>query len=351
MKIIVTAAGGSGGRFLTEALQMAGHYVIGTDCDPWRLPLAISEEKHLVPTAGCGTLFVGRMAGLVGETEATLIMPQSDAEASDLAAAKTVPTFLPSHETIGTAQDKWHSYARWIRYPDNAMTDTPAPTVPTPATFRVGGGMQAEVSQEWPFLLKARHGAGGKYMLRPKTVGQANAWIALYPDVDFLGQEWIDGVNCVADLVFWRGELVAWAGREVLAWQMAHCAPAGITGASSVTVLYLREELRDVAVAAVRALPGEPHGVFGVDTIRKEDGSYWVTEVNAGRFNAPGPAFYARAGFNLANRAAIMATSDYGMAEFERDFTKDEPLVWAMLRGQDVAPVYLTREEWENITR
>jgi len=348
MRIIVTAAGGSGGRFLTEALRMAGHYVIGTDCDSWQLPLAIANERHLVPKAGDG--FAEAIERLSEKVRADLVMPQSDPEVLLLAEHQRLPGkarfFLPAPGAVHAAQDKWENYRIWT------LADIPTPKL-----------MNVNLCQKepWPqsVWIRPSRGHGAAKALKTNRASVAIAWAAEHRGHfqeagakslgwdHWLMQEFVEGTNCVADLVFWRGRLVAWAGREVRAWQMAHCSPTGVTGASRVTILHLEEPLREIAEAAVRALPGEPHGVFGVDTIRKEDGTYWVTEVNAGRFNAPGPALYARAGLNLA--AVAVQLSDLRITDAWPVLTGEEGKAWAMLRGQDTPPVYLTRAEWEEL--
>jgi len=334
-RIIVTAAGGSGGRFLTQALQTAGHYVIGTDADPWSLPLSVAQERAILPRAGTGARFVEAMATLVLDARADLVMAQSDAEVTDLVLCAVtsdglLPTFLPSLELVATAQDKWLTYLAWRR-----------------AGVPCAESMCGPYDDEWPhsdIWVRRRKGAGGSGSLKCRA-GQESDWMRiLHGSADeFVVSEYLPGTNVVVDLVCRDGECYAWASRKVYAWQMAGCSPSGITGASRVTVMHADTEARDVAMAAVRAL-GLPyaHGVFGVDLIQ-HGSQYWATEVNAGRFNAPGPGFYLRAGLNLADIAARV-----GLGESPDTAWEASPdVAYAMLRGQDTEPVYLTRREWD----
>ena len=357
MRVIVTAAGGPGGRFVTECLQAGGCHVIGVDANPLNLRHSGADETHVIPRAD-GQHYhhdlhriaepPGHFPGPTLGRGADVVMVQSDPEVAALCTEQHIRQwsmdtrlFLPSPEAVATAQDKWAASQVW------ALGD-----VPQPRTCGIYPGCEIADLLAYcgqPLWLRRRRGVGGQGSLCSAEEDLLKAWLGpnIPPDL-WIACQYIPGHNCVCDMVYFRGILAGWCGRKVLSWQMAAVAQTGVSGASAVSVMWNDLELRQIADQAVRALMPEPHGVFGVDTMLDGEGRYYVTEVNAGRFNAPGPGLYLRAGRNLPLLAAICAV-EQRIPVPERWRPETLPAAYAMGRTLDASPLYLTKREWDDL--
>jgi carbamoyl-phosphate synthase large subunit len=311
--LLITGAGGPLGVNVTRSLRRADEplRLIGTDANPWHLPLALCDRVYRIPPAKERARYRAALAIIRAAEAVDAIVPthpvevRAIAELRDAGALAGVGTALPRLEVLGVADDKlatWQCLA--------------AAGVPVPATVRLDG-------RDDVFRAFARLGGGGAPVwvrgagapglgiggaaLPARDPDVACAWVEHHRGWGRMAaSEYLPGANLTWMAAYARGQLLCCAQRERLEYVLPHVAPSGITGAPAVSRTIDRDDVHLLGVQAVAALDAAPHGVYFVDA--KEDGAGMprVTEINAGRCGTT-VHFYTEAGCNFPWTLARLA--------------------------------------------
>ena len=126
--------------------------------------------------------------------------------------------------------------------------------------------------------VRALHGAGTRAALPVRTPEQAVAWVrwwseerGLAPD-QFMAAQMLPGREFAYQSLWQDGELVAGQARERVEYLYGHLTPSGQTSTPTVARTVAEPAVDALALAAIRALDPEPHGVFCVDMKQDADG-------------------------------------------------------------------------------
>lgn len=308
-RILVTGSGGPLGVNVTRSLRKAARrpFLVGTDANAYHLHLSLTDETVLVPLARDTDAYLAALRRIITEHRVDLLVPTHPVEVRTISAHRElfrdVRPMLPPHEAILTAQDKWRTH-RLLR--DAGL---PVPLTRHLASQEDLAAVFDAVSTR-PLWVRGAGvpGAGiGVASLPCRELAHAIAWVDHHRGWgQFIASEYLPGRNLTWCGVFYRGELVVCQGRERLAYVLPHVSPSGITGAPAVTRTVSRADLRESGEAAVRALPGPPHGVYFVDLKEDAAGTPRITEINAGRFGTT-IHFYTEAGCNFVDVLASLA--------------------------------------------
>jgi carbamoyl-phosphate synthase large subunit len=228
-----------------------------------------------------------------------------------------------------------------------------AARIGSPESVRFDG--QTDVADRVADLLKrhdsvwirALHGAGTRAALPVRTPDQAVAWIAwwteergLAPD-QFMAAQTLPGREFAYQSLWQEGELVAGLARERLEYLYGHLTPSGQTSTPAVARTVRDSSVDDLALAAIRAIDPEPHGVFCVDIKQDANGCPCVTELNVGRFFTTSN-FFAHAGLNMPDLMVRCALGErpprLKSSPLEPDlyWVRMVDMGYALVRGEDL---------------
>jgi carbamoylphosphate synthase large subunit len=296
VRILVLGAGGAAANGFCRALRMAGEYhLIGANINADDLELAETDERHLID------LTDESLWQLCWRTKPDFAHAQPDEEVVRLGRMRNalrVSTFLPYPWVISTCQDKWETY-KVLREAG----------VPVPRTQLVRGPHDVMAhGDQW---LRATNGAGGAGAIRTDRVQFALEWMIRCDGWGkFTTAEVLTEQTVTVQQVWWRGQLIASQQRSRASWANAKNSPSGVSGSTGVGVTTSDALADTIADKAVQAVAEKPHGLFGVDMARDNEGIPRVTEINIGRFFTTAPEFFARAGFNMAYVYVKWGTGD-----------------------------------------
>ena len=300
--ILVTGSGGPLGVNVTRSLRAAnrGWTLVGTDCNHYHIPLSLTDHTELIAPARKRAEYYADIHRLVALYDIDMILATHPVEVraisehrDELPAGVTV--FLPKHDTIHRAQNKWLTY--------QTMRDGGVP-VPETRLIETRDDLQRcfDDIERRPVWVRGAGVPGigvGVASLPCRDVATAAAWIDHYRGWGgFIASEFLPGRNLTWCGVYSDGALLVCQGRERLEYVIPHVSPSGITGAPAVSKTITEQRLLDIGDAAVRSIDAQPNGVFFVDLKEAPDGSARVTEINGGRFGTT-IHFYTEAGFNF----------------------------------------------------
>jgi carbamoyl-phosphate synthase large subunit len=344
--VLITGAGGPLGVNVTRSLLVAqtSLRLIGTDANPYHLPLAVTHDRLLVPRASASD-YLERITQIVRDHQVDLVVPTHPIEVRALSAVRQkVPArlFLPPHEAILAGQDKFRSYELFRNG-----------GVPVPRSRKINefADLERAFSELGPPPIWVRGagvpGAGvGVASLPCREVEHARSWVEHHRGWGlFMASEYLPGDNLTWLAVWQDGELRASQTRQRLEYVLPHVSPSGVTGAPAVSRTVRRPEIREIGAAAVRAICPHPEGIFFVDFKSTAAGEPRVTEINAGRFGTT-IHFYTTAGFNfpeLAVRLALGIDLDRLPANVVHD-PISEDTYW--IRTLDCGPVLVPPGSW-----
>ena len=280
MRVAVTGAGGSMGFDVAHCLAAAGHEVVGCDADPTGLLFAARgchETRRLPKAHDPG--FVDAVRALPVDH----VFACPDAEVAELAVADAlVHTPIPHRVAVAVTLDKYATYQTC-----REAAQFPRTYLWRHDPFHFRGG---------PWWVRPCEGAGGRAARRCASGADVAAWVSLNPDVSaWVLHDYLPGENLTVNMMWWRGECVASACARRDGYICGHVA--AVTGDVSAMTTVERPDACHAASWAVVALPGTPHGLFGVDLKCDAHNAPCVTEINprlSGR-----PRLYEAAGVNL----------------------------------------------------
>ncbi len=330
-RVLVTGAGGAPATNYVRSLRLAPepYYLIGVDCSAYHLPLAETDETHLVPRADDPD-YIQILNQIARESGAELIFAQPDVEVGVLSARRdelAAPMFLPAKETIECCLDKFSSYSVW--------RDA---GIKVPATRGIGGpaDLEAALDQFGEAWLRPTTGSAGNGSYHTSDLRHAKMWLdshdgwGSYTAAAYLGPDSVTWQS-----IWFDGELVVAQGRKRLKWELADRSPTGVTGVTGVGMTVSDPLVDSVALAAVRAVDSRPHGIFSVDMTNDAEGVPNPTEINIGRFFTTS-LFFAEAGLNMPHIFTRLALGEEPPA-IERKINPLPPgLLW--VRGMDREP-------------
>ena len=330
-RVLVTGAGGAPATNYVRSLRLAPEpfYLVGVDCSAYHLPLAETDEAHLVPPADDPD-YIQVLNEIARETGAELIFAQPDVEVGVLSARRdelAAPMFLPARETIERCLDKFSSYSAWR---DAGIKVPPTRAIDGPADLEAALGLFGEA---W---LRPTTGSAGNGSYHTSDLRHAKMWLdshdgwGSYTAAAYLGPESVTWQSIWLD-----GELVVAQGRKRLKWELADRSPTGVTGVTGVGMTVSDPLIDSVALAAVRAVDARPHGIFSVDMTNDAEGVPNPTEINIGRFFTTS-LFVAEAGLNMPHIFTRLALGEEP-PPIERKINPLPPgLLW--VRGMDREP-------------
>jgi len=309
-RILITGSGGPIGVNITRSLRAAPEpiFLLGSDCNRYHLHLSLTDRTELIPPAKELQDYLAAINQLVETHKIEMILPTHPVEVRALSANRQalpegLRLFLPEHETITFAQDKWQTNQRLARA-----------NVPVPRTYAIADEADlercfAEITQR-PIWVRGSGVPGvgvGVASLPCREVRHASAWIDHFNGWGkFIASEFLPGRNLTWCGLFFGGELIASQSRERLEYVIPHVSPSGITGAPAVSRTISEAPLNQMGQAAVRAIDDAPNGVFFVDFKEDDGGLPRVTEINGGRFGTT-IHFYTEAGCNFPHLLVRLA--------------------------------------------
>ena len=327
MKVLVTGAGGPAGIGVTRSLRVAGHEVVGTDCDKWTLHFSETSKKYLVPRAD-DPHYISALNDIIKAEEIEFLHAQPDPEVAVISEGRHVlkaTTMLPSHEVVKICQDKMLTNTRLL-----------GTGVPIPKTLNLIGGDLSDAGRILgnEFWVRDRHGAAGRgaWHVRPGGQHEAESWITSNNGWrDFIASEYLSG-SCVTWQSVWcDGKLVCSQSRERIEWALANRSPSGVTGVTGVAKTISRPDVAEIGEACVRALDRRPNGIYGVDMKEDRRGTPRVTEVNIGRFFTT-IEFFTQMGLNMPD---LYVRAGTGQQWKEQEKLPDD---WYWIRSMDAEP-------------
>ena len=337
VNILLTGAGGPAA--IGVARSLAGHYLVGMDCDKYALQHAATDRKY-VGLRCSDPEYLASLNDLIASESIDLVHAQPDPEVAFLSEHRdevAARTFLPSRESVRICQDKLATYAVLSK------AEVPVPkSYPLPAETSLNKVWDILMPGTGKMWLRATTGAAGRGAYLVQGFGkyeQARAWIDYQHGWGgFMAAEYLPG-RCVTWQSLWKdGRLIASQGRERLEWHLANRSPSGVTGITGVGRTVNRKDMDEIGMMAVRAVDPSPSGIWGVDMKENAQGVPCVTEINIGRFFTT-IEFFARAGLNFPDLYVRTAMDE----EVGRPASLPEGLLW--IRSMDSAPKFVHESE------
>ena len=282
-RILATGAGGPAGINFVMSLKLAPEklYLVSTESDQYRIHLAPTETKYAVPPA-TSVDYVEKLNEIIEKEKIEFLHPQPDIEVAVISAEREkiqAHTFLPSKEAVLMCQDKYESAKRWKHK-----------GVPVARTMPIENEADIEKALEllgMPLWIRATQGAGGVGSTPASNKATAIAWMRYWrgrnKNWKFIAQEHLGGRNLAFHSLWKEGELVTSMSRERLEYIYPHLAPSGVTGTPAVQRTIHDERVNEVGTEAVLAIDPKFNGIACVDLKENDEGTPFVTEINAGR--------------------------------------------------------------------
>lgn len=345
-RVLITGAGGAPSTNFVRSLRASDEpfYLIGSDCNPYHLQRAETDECHLIPTVEDPD-YMAILYDIIDETKPDLIYSQPDQEILVLSENREhlrergVRTFLPPHDAIVLCQDKYLSNRCWseagIRVP-NSMRIT-------------GEGDLRKAFDEYgsPIWIRANYSpGGGRGAFKASSLREAKGWLDFCDgwDATFSAAQCLSPQSVTWMSLYKDGELIAAQGRTRVYWEFANRAPSGVTGITGAGITSSDSTVDELAQECVRAVADKPNGVFSVDFTYDRDGYPQPTEINIGRFFTT-HHFFTRGGLNLPAMFVALAF-DEPLPTLQRKINPlSDGLVW--IRGMDVEPILTTVDQIE----
>lgn len=149
-KVIVTGAGGPAGVAVMKALMASGHHVVAADASQMAVGLRLSYESGVLPRAD-EPGFVREVCLLALRTGASAIIPTIAEEVAllslereNLLSVAGLASWLPQHESVITAIDKWRlanlAFGKGLSMPATALGNADGIEPPWVVKPRFGRG-------------------------------------------------------------------------------------------------------------------------------------------------------------------------------------------------------------------
>lgn len=345
-KIIIGGAGGAPSEGVIKSLLLSDKHeeIIGMGAVPSDLIMSHASKKYLVPFANDPT-YKDRLLKVLEEERPSLIHFQNDLEIwyaskirDDIQATGT-KVFMPEHRVIDTCVSKWKSWVAFkkagITVPENIFIKD---ETDLRRAFKELGDKEGNI-----WLRAESMGGGGIGSIPTNDYDMAKAWIKRYDGWgSFIAAQMLTS-NTITWLSIWyEGELIVAQTRKRTGWIHGNRSASGVTGVTKVGTTCSDDLVTEIAKKTVFAVDKKPHGIFGVDMTYDNDGVPNPTEINISRFFTT-IYFFTKAGLNMP-----VIFKDLGIYGEKPKLEKQinplpNDLLW--LRGMDVEPMLMTREE------
>jgi len=333
--MILISAAGSGGT--NELVRGSSQEFIGITNNRYKLFTSVLAVNILVPSATDEENYIKKVNEIIKEYAIELFIPNSDIEvyivSKNLHKIET-KTFLPSVETVAVTLDKWKFYQKMKSL-----------NVSVAKTFLINEKQDIvkafEHLKQTPLWCRVRDGAGSKYTSKVITPEDAQAYIEHCLNVynlkmdDFLISEYLGGEDFAVMTIWKKGMLKLCK----MAKRVAYIGAAGESPPNVIETFY-DENVHTFVEEAIKKLDSDADGILNVDMKCYSDGSYAITEINAGRFYYNMPLFnYGElnafeAFFNIVDGKEIVKMSD------------DPEVIF--IREQDNRPVVIEKKVFQN---
>jgi hypothetical protein len=339
LTVLVTGAGGPLGANVTRSLRAAPEslVLIGTDANPYHLPLALTDRVYRIPPARDRSGYAAALESLIAEG-AQVIIPTHPVEVRAVAELREVGRLagaavaLPRLAVLERGDDKLAT--------QRVLQAAGVPVPRTDLLARPEDLDRAFAEMARPIWVRGSGAPGlglGAAALPCHDLEVARGWIEHHQGWGrMIACEYLPGANLTWMSAWSRGRLLAAAARERLEYVLPHVAPSGVTGAPAVTRTIRRADVAATGEAAVRALDDVPHGVYFVDLKEDAGGVPRVTEINAGRCGTT-VHFYTEAGYNFPWLLVCLATGREPPLPARPNDAVPEDLYW--VRTLDCGPV------------
>lgn len=302
-KILITGAGSVQSNGVINSLlknPRPGEEIIGCGADPMDLALCKAARKYLVPYS-TKQGYREALLKVLKHEKPDMIHFQHDLELFEAMRfrgeieATGAKLYAPGNEVIDTCVYKHKSWLRFkaagIRVPENIIINDEKDLK------RSFDELKDEQGKIW--LRSISIGAGGKGSFPADNFEAAKEWIDKNQGWgDFSAAEMLTP-NSITWLSIWhKGELVVAQTRKRNGWAHASRSISGITGVTKVGEICSFPEVDEIALASIKAVTAEPHGIFGVDMTFDKKGVPNPTEINISRFFAT-ILFFTEAGLNM----------------------------------------------------
>ena len=303
--VLVTGAGGPLGVNFCRSLQAAnmGLRIIGTDANPWHLPLSLCDETYQIPFAKDLAAYQRALTEIAEIEEVSVLIPTHPVEVRAVAQLRDqdrlagMRTALPSTAVLDISDDKSRT---------QEVLSAAGIAVPRTRLIRGEDDLLAAFSElregDLPVWVRGSGAPGlgiGGAALPCKSQSVAKAWIEHHEGWGKMAaSEYLPGSNLTWMALFSQGELIAAGARERLEYVLPHVSPSGITGAPAVSRTVCNPQLEQIGEQAVRAIDDSAHGVYFVDFKGDSEDRPLVTEINGGRCGTTSH-FYTEAGCNF----------------------------------------------------
>lgn len=289
-RILVTGSGGIGGVNFVRALKIFQDkfFIVGTDFNKYYLQFGDLDERIISPRHS-DPGFIPLLNQLTEQHKIEFLHPQPSSEAlvvSQNLNKISAKTLLPSADII--SKDKLETQKILSQ---SGISVAKTKTVENydvieSAFSELGGG---------PLWIRAKSGAGGNLSLLCDNASEAEYWMRLWilrKKVnlgDFMIQQYLPKRNIAWDSFWYDGKLVCSFTRERLEYPLKHISPSGITGTPTVSKIIVDASVNKIGENAVKSISKNPHGNFAVDLKEDEDGNWYVTEIDSGKFHTTTP--------------------------------------------------------------
>jgi carbamoyl-phosphate synthase large subunit len=289
-RILVTGSGGIGGVNFIRALKQFPDkfFIVGTDFNKYYLQFGDLDERVISPKH-TDPNFIPLLNKLTKQHKIEFLHPQPSSESlivSQNLDKISTKTLLPKPDII--SNDKLETQKKLSA---SGILVAQTKTINhfdqiTNAFEDLGGG---------PLWVRAKSGAGGNLSLLCENSSEAEYWMKLWilrkkaNFADFMIQQYLPKRNIAWDSFWYNGKLISSFTRERLEYPLKHISPSGITGTPTVSKIITDESVNTIGEKAVKCIDTNPHGNYAVDLKEGNDGNWYVTEIDSGKFHTTTP--------------------------------------------------------------
>ena len=351
IKVLVTAAGGSGGSNYIASLNLVSDIefsISGTDTNKYMLELTSGlHAKYLLPHAE-NKHYLEKLNTVISQEKIEFIHFQSEQEvwfASQNFDKINAKIMIPSYEALKMLTDKSEL---------NRHLDRAGLSVPKAFHLRNERDLQEALEEllklgdcAW---LRAKNGGGSRASLPVNTMLQAKGWIDYWIKRknlefnDFMISEFLPGKEFAFQSVWKDGELVCSMARQRVEYLFGHLFPSGQSSSPSVAKTIHRDDVNKAATKAIKVADPKANGVYCVDMKENSRGVPCITEINAGRFYTTSNNF-STAGLNMPYYHVML-----GMDRDEKIGNLPKyngiPENWYWVRMMDMGYKLIKDDEW-----
>jgi len=345
-KILIAGAGGAPSEGVIRSLLKSPKQetVIGMGSEPTDLILSRASTKYCIPYANKPE-YKSCLLKILKQERPDLIHFQNDLEIYHASLIRddiqnmSVSLYMPEHEVIDICVHKYKSFLKFkeagIVVPENMLIEN---EIDLKRAFNELGDNSGSI-----WLRSASIGGGGKGSIHTNDYNFAKGWINRNDGWgDFIAAEMLTTDTITWLSIWYEGDLIVAQTRKRIGWIHGNRSASGVTGVTKVGQTYSDTVVDEIAISAIKAVSGKPHGIFGVDMTYNKAGIPNPTEINISRFFTT-VLFFTEAGLNLP-----VIFKDIALyKEFPKIPKNINPLpdnlLW--LRGMDTEPKLISAGE------